>query len=94
MEKYTFNCPITGEQWERVSKQTAKNLFAKGEKIKAIPHKCRLFGVWLQGFDSPLSDEFDTDLPQQRFDKWSNSVEYYNGCYELGYYNAFYKKSK
>ena len=82
MKNYEF------ENLKRVNKTTARKHFYNGDKIRIC--MCRV---------NPTNDfyqlycDFKNHDPKGnviKFDDLVNAYEFYNGCYELGYYAAYY----
>lgn len=72
--------------YKRVNKTIARKRYNNGDTIRICMNKV-----------NPINDfyGFYTDINKadlKDFDKVINSYAYYNGCYELGYYTAFYVK--
>lgn len=73
-----------GAEYKRVSKPTAKRLYADGKEIFVAPWKAR-FGNWYASF--AMKKESDEDDFESRI----NAFIYYNcQCDEIGKYPAFY----
>lgn len=70
--------------YQKIDKRTARKLYNTGVEVLIIPCKCNPHGAWITGI---------TLINNERpFDALVNEFEYYNCCYELGYYPAFYKE--
>lgn len=91
MNKYIIN------NYERISKTTAKKLFLNGEKIEMFPCKAVPGSVWFP-YGYTISREaqkvyaIDETGIKNRFDSLVNSFEFYNCNSQSGYYAAFYRK--
>lgn len=86
MNKYTF----TDEHstYTRISKQTARKLWAKGaNNIALCPVKMRPGYPFAMHMTLGQSEEHK----EYGFEKYVRNFEWYNAnCYETGYYTAFY----
>lgn len=71
---------------QRVSKNTARKLFNDGETLRICMHKADPVNDFY-GFYADITKNINGD----EFDIMCNSYTFYNACYELGYYMAFYK---
>lgn len=69
--------------YERINKRIARRLYNSGVEILIIPCKCSPFAAWFTGVTMANTG--------RTFDVFVNEFIYYNCCYELGYYPAFYK---
>lgn len=94
MTTYTFNCPKTGEVWQRVHATKAKKLFAKGVELRGIPCKMALFGVWSSGGHTILLDKDNVVCPNYQFYQIERNIWAYNCCSQLGYAVAYYVLEK
>ena len=70
--------------YQKIDKRLARKLYNSGAEVLIIPCKCSPLAAWLVGGTMVNAGE--------PFDKFVNEFEYYNCCYELGYYAAFYKE--
>ena len=66
--------------YKRIDKRTARKLYNNNLPVIITPCKC--FPSWFVSFEMVNGD--------QSFDEYVNNFTYYNCCYELGYYPAFY----
>lgn len=71
---------------QRVSKNTARTLFNDGETIRICMNKVNPVNDFY-GFYADVTKNINGD----DFDIMVNSYTFYNACYQLGYYTAFYK---
>lgn len=94
MTQYNFTCPQTGQRWQRVHASKARKIFADGNTIKAVPNKCALFGVWMNGGFTTYKNDEDTDSADVQFDRFSNMARAQNCCAQLGYELAYYAKEE
>jgi hypothetical protein len=72
--------------YEKISKKLARKLYDDNIPVIIIPCKCSPHSVWLTGCEMVKNE--------CSFDKFVNEFTYYNCCYELGYYPAFYREVK
>lgn len=72
--------------YSRISKTAARKLFNDGKTIRMCMNKVNPVNDFFRFF----TDINNTNL--EDFDKAVNSYTYYNACYDLGYYAAFYIK--
>ena len=90
----------------RINKIQARKCFMQGDTIRVVPCKYRPDNTWIT-YDINANDmemELDYDfnngnsiIPRKLdrnwlFNNWCIRWYYYNGCYEMGYYPAFYVK--
>ena len=85
---------------KRINKTQARKLFINGQIITVVPCKVNPDNVWGIGLalsapeeEKRLAGENGDPIRLDRqwlFDNWVTRWHYYNGCYELGYYPAFY----
>lgn len=72
---------------KRIDKRVARRLYDGGATVYAMPHKYRIDNDWFQPFEWSNASGHD-------FNKLCNGAEFYNCCYETGYYLAFYTEVK
>lgn len=70
--------------YKRIDKRAARKLYNNNIPVLIIPCKCSPAGAWVTGFIMTKED--------RTFDQFVNEFTYYNCCYELGYYPAFYEE--
>jgi hypothetical protein len=75
--------------YKRISKKQARKLYDSGKDIRVVPCKYRPDNEWIK-FN--INNTYESATSQRTFDKIINDIEYYNCCYETGYYAAFYIK--
>lgn len=85
---------------KRINKKTARKLFNNGKKIRICMNKVHPKNIWhlYTDIERPentpytiYSDtEYNTELTTNDFDTIVNGFEFYNTCYENGYYASFY----
>lgn len=75
-----------GKTWARVSRPRARTLALAGYPVIMVPWKCRLayIGAPICRVDVALLDSGCT------FSELVERYAWYNCCFELGYYPAFY----
>ena len=85
---------------KRINKTEARKRFINGQIITVVPRKVDPNNVWgigvklsAQDEEKRLAGENGDPIRLNRqwlFDNLVTRWNYYNGCYELGYYPAFY----
>lgn len=86
-----------GNNWERVTKKTAKRLYLQGETLTVCPRNLRPFSPWhCETWINKSTHEIDHNTTGEDysaiFDNWVMYFEIYN-CInaETGKYASFYK---
>lgn len=76
---------VTIGKYKRVRKDVARRLFDQGRIIYLMPSKVvpSDSGPWIKPY--PINNRAGED-----FDNLVNRYEYYNCCWELGYYTSFW----
>lgn len=82
------------KQFQRVNKKQARKFYDDGTTVYILPCKVRFGNMFITPFDANLKDREerygkDEDLS---FDRLVREFEWYNCCYELGYYATYYVK--
>lgn len=72
--------------YEKINKSSARKLYDNNIPVLIIPCKCSPLASWLTGCEMIKNE--------RSFDAFVNEFTYYNCCYELGYYPAFYREVK
>lgn len=90
MKKYNFT-DNNGQQWERITKTTARKLFVGGQSIVICADNLQPFGFWSPGCELVPYDHYND--AGAAFEQLTASYVYYN-CInaETGRRPAFYKK--
>lgn len=72
-------------KYTRIRKDVARRLFKEGKTIYLTPSNIIPIdsGPWIKPY--PIDNRAGQD-----FDSIVNNFEYYNSCYELGYYTNFW----
>lgn len=86
MNAYTFT-DERGRAWSRVTKTTARKLYAAREPLTVCGCNMRPFGAWGIGCTIQPADY----VPGQTFDQMDANATYYNCDNERGRYLAFYR---
>ena len=79
----------SGNEWERIDKRKAKNLYNKGVTLVICPDNLRPFTPWCVELIININDHIE----KPDFNKRINVFEIYN-CFnrETGYHASFYMK--
>ena len=75
-------------KYKKVNKKAARNLYNNGETIHLNPSKIIFPSMWYE--DGCPINKADDGADIHQFNDRVNNFEYYNTCYELGYYAAYY----
>ncbi len=70
---------------QKINKTKALKLFLQGGKIFVVPCKANISNIWVNPFEVKTEN-----LTKEDFEKFCNSVIYYNCNYEMGYYLNYY----
>lgn len=83
---------------KRINKKVARRLYNEGHSVYVVP--CKIYpsftGGWLAPIElnkSRIEEEYAGSpilIELYDFDSRVNNFEFYNCCYELGYYAAYY----
>ncbi len=76
---------LTIGKYKRIRKDVARRLFNNGQIIYLTPSKIAASdsSMWIKPY--PINNRAG-----ENFDDLVNRYEYYNCCYELGYYTSFW----
>ena len=84
-----FTNKRTGVNYYRITKRTAKKLFAQGHTLLIAPSKANMYYIF-QTWAIMQYNGIDSTTPEQDFERISNSFAYYNCNNEMGTYVKYF----
>ena len=84
-----FTNKRTNTHYYRITKHTAKKLFAQGHTLIIAPSKANMNYIF-QTWAIMQYNGIDGTTPEQDFERITNSFEYYNCNSQMGYHAKYF----